>query len=284
MSPPGGRACVTRQKSNFGPSQTRTWDTATNTSGTAPPRPGAEAAGTCTLNSLLAVSAVATSFPLTRAVRRLPWRCEHKDRDAGRLGQAWVTTRSRSTSAVRNARRSFGRAGHHEGRRAPCSTCTSRTFALTCGRTAVACSVARRGLARRLGAAFPLTRRYATSSQYSGAFGLGGLAASVITCAGVVGLFQAGRTAVAIGVLVVALVLAGLGGVCLLGWRTTSPRGHFVTLDGTAVDLFKQAAEDERLALGESPKADDLDAASVRLWDLACRLSLTNQGDRHMDG
>jgi hypothetical protein len=117
-----------------------------------------------------------------------------------------------------------------------------------------------------------------------GAFGLGSVAASVITCAGAVGLFQAEKTGVAIGVLVVAVALAFLGGVWSLGWLIPSRRSHFVTLSGTAVDLFKQAAEDERLALGESPQAENLDAASDRLWEFACRLAGTNQGDGHRDG
>jgi hypothetical protein len=115
------------------------------------------------------------------------------------------------------------------------------------------------------------------------AFGLGSLIASVIACAGAVGLFQAGKAVIAVGVLVVALAIAVLGGIWSLGWLIPRAPGHFVTLDGATVDLFKQTAEDELLTLGESPKAEDVDAASVRLWELACQLSLTNRGDRHND-
>lgn len=115
------------------------------------------------------------------------------------------------------------------------------------------------------------------------AFGLGSLVASMISFAGAVGLFQAGKAGIAVGVLLVAVAVAVLGSIWSLGWLIPRAPGHFVTLNGEAVDLFKRAAEDELRRLGESPKAQDVEAASVVLWELACQLDQTNHGDGHRD-
>ncbi len=106
---------------------------------------------------------------------------------------------------------------------------------------------------------------------------IGSLVASIFACAGGARLLRNGDYVYAVGVCLVAVILAALAGIWLLGWHMPRRRGQFVVLDRAAIRQFRTAAEAEQQVLGREPADVDRDGAIERLWRLACELSEAKQ-------